>query len=256
MNTFIRPKLFLVFVSASCAAISASFADPAWWLTRGARSPESPASDYGPVNQGQLKNMARAARDEMNANYPGGAGEPIDALVQSWETDTTQASDYSAVTIGQVKALAKVFYDRMIACGQATSYPWSGVTEEARDHAVANVGQVKQVFSFLISDDFDGDGIKNQDEIAHGLNPYVRESAPPPPTEPGYTDTDSDGISDDDETRFGLNPGTDEFGARATVYTMTLIGRLERVAPPGQLSQFVGYDKDSNITVIKLEPAP
>jgi hypothetical protein len=256
MKGFIRPKTLLALALTGVAGTALLLADPPWWMTRGVRSQQVPSSDYSAINQGQLKNLARAARDEMNANFPGGAGQAIDDLIVSWGADTTQASDYSAASTGQVKALAKLFYDKLIEHQQATDYPWTTDIEDDKDYAVANIGQVKHIFSFLISDDFDGDGISNQDEVAYGLNPYVAETPPPSAPEPTYVDTDGDGISDADEALFGLNANADDFQARATIYTMSKVNRVEKVDPPGPLSQVIGYDKNGNITHILEDTTP
>ncbi len=45
---------------------------PDWWTSRHVTS--GTASDYATVNAGQLKNMATAAFNELQANLPGGVG--------------------------------------------------------------------------------------------------------------------------------------------------------------------------------------
>eukprot|EP01031_Cornospumella_fuschlensis_P051453 gene51453-62922_t len=55
-------------------------AAPQWWTDRNVLKTGAAASDYAVVNQGQLKNMARAARDELNARVKGGAGPLIDGM--------------------------------------------------------------------------------------------------------------------------------------------------------------------------------
>jgi hypothetical protein len=42
---------------------------PTWWETRSVLKHNTVAVDYAAANQGQLKNFARAARDEMLARH-------------------------------------------------------------------------------------------------------------------------------------------------------------------------------------------
>jgi hypothetical protein len=103
-------------------------------------------------------------------------------------------NDYAALNHGQLKTVAKVFYDRLIAVGYTTSYPWTTTTADDQNYAAANLGQVKQVFSFDLtapvgqlpvwwqtyyfqqsgidpSGDSDGDGLTNLTEYQAGSNP-------------------------------------------------------------------------------------
>ncbi len=121
---------------------------PQWWIDRGVVDGNAPKNDYAMVNQGQLKNIAVQAVAEMDARLPGGAGTTLHTLVSSWSTPGSSTADYAAATLGQVKNLAKPFYDRLIAAGLATGYPWTG-NGSAKDFACANVGQVKLLFDFL-----------------------------------------------------------------------------------------------------------
>lgn len=114
---------------------------PGWWTTQGVLSGTTSA-DYAPATQGQLKALARAARNEMGA----GASPEINAMVGGWSADTSEAMDYSVVTLGALKATAKPFYDKL---GQEP--PWTLNTTDDMDYAIATLGQVKNVFSFEIS---------------------------------------------------------------------------------------------------------
>ena len=145
-----RRLLFIVGLIAMVAACA--YAVPQWWTDQQVLVPGAPAHDYAAVNQGQLKNLARAARDEMLAKGVIETGHPIDLMVEAWRQNTAGATDYAPVNAGQVKALAKPFYDRLIELGMrdAGSYPWAGVAMAASDYAPVNAGQVKNVFAFDI----------------------------------------------------------------------------------------------------------
>jgi probable HAF family extracellular repeat protein len=105
-------------------------------------------NDFAPANQGQLKNIAKAAAAEMDAHLPGGAGEIVHALIASWSPPTSQTNDLAPLNLGQLKKVAKPFYDRLIATDYVTNYPWVNATNAHDDFAVANIGQVKKLFSF------------------------------------------------------------------------------------------------------------
>jgi alpha-tubulin suppressor-like RCC1 family protein len=123
---------------------------PGWWAQRGVTVANASPHDYAPANQGQLKNIAKAAAAEMDAKLPGGAGDELHTLVSAWSVPSVQTNDFAPLNIGQLKNVVRPFYDRLIAAGLATSYPWSG-SSPADDFAVANIGQVKNLFSFEIT---------------------------------------------------------------------------------------------------------
>ncbi len=142
------------------------------------------------VTQGQLKNIAVAAFDELQANLPGGAGGRVTALVEQWLASdgagnllydwqgnhiaaATPNNDFVAVNLGQVKAVAAPFYDRLIQTGYCSSYPWNGPTS---DFASVNLGQLKSVFSFDVGADSDQNGLPDWWEMKYfghilGTNP-------------------------------------------------------------------------------------
>src|SRR5688572_21725235 len=121
---------------------------PSWWSQRGILVPDATADDYAPVNQGQLKNIAKAAVAEMDAKLSGGAGHELHSLIASWSPPTAAANDFAPVNLGQLKNVAKPFYNRLIAAGLIDFYPWLSSATSSDDFAVANIGQVKNLFSF------------------------------------------------------------------------------------------------------------
>jgi hypothetical protein len=151
-TNFISSDLRLSFLSIAAffclGGISFGYPNyPQWWIDRGVVDANAPKNDYAMVNQGQLKNIAVQAVAEMDAKLTGGAGTVLHTLIAGWSTPTGSTADYAAATLGQVKNLAKPFYDRLIAAGYATGYPWTG-NGNAKDYACANIGQVKLLFDF------------------------------------------------------------------------------------------------------------
>jgi hypothetical protein len=143
---------------------------PAWWSERNVVNPAAIADDYAAANQGQVKNIAKQAYEEMKTKLPDGAGTILDEI---WATPVTSTDDYQAINLGQLKNLAKPFYDRLITAGLATEYPWTNNGTTADNYALANIGQVKNLFSFSIPsvpldpNDTDGDGLLDAWEMAH-----------------------------------------------------------------------------------------
>lgn len=150
----VRQLLWVLFFLLGITFASAQVqTPPSWWAARGVFNGAA-AMDYAAANQGQLKNFARAARDEMLAKGMIATGHLIDQMVERWLADATNAKDYAAVNLGQLKAVAKPFYDQLFYLKQlpSESYPWQGASAPARDHAAINLGQLKNVFSFQIGD--------------------------------------------------------------------------------------------------------
>ncbi len=151
---------------------------PSWWSQRGVLLEQGAADDYAPANQGQLKNIAKAAFLEMDTKLPGGAGETLRHLVANWSTPRSQTNDFAPVNLGQLKSVAKPFYNRLIAAGFTTAYPWTQSANPADDFAIANIGQIKNLFGFDFFGavlDSDGNGLPDaweQRYFGHlGVNP-------------------------------------------------------------------------------------
>src|SRR4051794_12955776 len=137
---------------------------PSWWAQRGVLRDDAGPDDYAAVNQGQLKNLAKAGVAELDAKLQGGAGEGLHQLVSSWVSSSSPTDDFAPVNIGQLKNVAKPFYDRLISSGVTDFYPWVRSLEIPDDFAVGNIGQAKKLFSFDIpaanvTDDVLGDRI-------------------------------------------------------------------------------------------------
>ncbi len=192
---------------------------PEWWFQRNVivqtgapiANPVWPTNysasdDYAALVQGQLKNFATAAFDELEEKLPGGAGPDATTLVKSWfqtyaeagaghaagdfildstgrriPATTESTDDFTVLNLGQLKAIAKPFYDQLIQVGYVTVYPWTNSAAPADDFVIANLGQAKNLFSFDVSQFAavtpvaewkfeDGSGNTATDSSGHGNN--------------------------------------------------------------------------------------
>jgi thrombospondin type 3 repeat protein len=172
---------------------------PAWWAQRNVTITGATAQDYAAVNHGQVKNIAKAAAAELDANLHGGAGDALHALIQGWASPAPATDDYAPVNLGQLKSIGKLFYDRLIQEGYTDKYPWADSLKPADDFAMANIGQVKNLFAFDLQQwnslpewwrmkyfgtldvsptaDSDGDGLTNLDEFKLGTDPTKSSTA-------------------------------------------------------------------------------
>ena len=163
-------------------------APPGWWTDRQVLDPNAAKSDFGSVNQGQLKNMAKKAYAELRNALPSEIwttpeGQALAALVDSW--NPAQTGNLDLINQGQLKAVAKKFYDVLILHGYTNAYPWTGATTAAANDALANLGQLKNLFSFDLTRDSDGDGIPDWQETKFNLNPFNGQTnltLPQPPS--------------------------------------------------------------------------
>lgn len=196
---------------------------PSWWSARGVLT-NSAAADYAPLTLGQLKWMATNAYVELNTSLSGlgGAGTNVQSLVFGFAaTNNAQVAN-----VGQLKQVAVAYYDRLIAVGYATNYPWSGSTTDDVDRAVANLGQLKNLFSFDIGTDADGDGLANWRET--GTGSYIG------PSNTGSSSTNSDSDGD------GLSDGVEVSGR-------TDPNLSDRIAPTIQITASVAPASDEQV---------
>lgn len=126
---------------------------PAWWAQREVIKPGAVVDDYAAVNQGQVRNIAKQAYEELNQKLVGGAGP---TLYNLWHAPVASQDDFRTVNLGQLKYLADPFYARLAEVGYTgqplklgQTRPWAGTAD---DYAMANIGQVKELFSFAPGD--------------------------------------------------------------------------------------------------------
>lgn len=188
---------------AACALLGvlswwAALAQPPWWTDRNVLAPSGATNDYAPVVQGQIKHIAVAAFDELEAVLPGGAGSNLGTLVSSFQN----TNNYLTANQGQVKALAAVYYDRLIEVGYTDAYPWTASVTDDAHYAPALIGHVKRLFDFDVSGwldpDADMDGMPTEWETEYGFDPNDPADA--------AEDADSDGLSNLTEYTLGLHP--------------------------------------------------
>lgn len=198
-------------------AVTSIATPPVWWTEQGVLNSEQNQDNRAAITVGQVKNMAAKAMEEMEENFPGGAGTIIREMVGTGEPPIPSTSfrakaasdnQLAAATVGQVKSVAKCYYDRLFEIGLRTlteGYPWSETSPSEENLALVNAGQLKNVFSFPILDltlpeeeDQDGDGLPDAWEIANGLNPNDPTDA--------WVDSDGDGLTNIQEYNLGLNP--------------------------------------------------
>src|SRR4051812_19206140 len=96
-------RLAVVLVSSVLIPLIAFAAAPGWWTARGVLGQNLTPDDYALANQGQLKNFANSAFAEFDAHLPGGAGDALHNLMDTWNQPNGQRDDYGPVNLGQAK---------------------------------------------------------------------------------------------------------------------------------------------------------
>ncbi len=79
----------LLLALACLLPLLALAAPPGWWTDRQVLDSNATKNDYGPANQGQLKNIATKAYAELQAKLPASTwnspeGQALSALITSW----------------------------------------------------------------------------------------------------------------------------------------------------------------------------
>jgi hypothetical protein len=211
---------------------------PSWWSNRGVLVEQGVADDYAPANQGQLKNIAKAAVAELDAKLSGGAGDAVHGLVNSWSAPNAQTNDFAPVNLGQLKNVAKPFFDRLISTGLATEYPWTDSSNATDDFAVANIGQVKKMFSFDLPVDplYDGDqnGLPDAWELQYFGSTGVDPNADPDGDEISnlyeyLNHTDPTDFFDGTLTGLAITGGGDQRGDPGTLLPVPVSVRVSSV---------------------------
>jgi hypothetical protein len=199
---------------------------PAWWFSRNVIAQKNPTNaspawptnyptsdDYSGINQGQLKNMATAAYNELVAQLPSSSvwytpqGYALSSLITSW--NPAAGDSYAGVNLGQLKTVAKPFYDVLIQMGYTNAYPWTGTG--ADDYAGANIGQAKNVFKFDVSVDTDNNGLPDWWEM-HYFGHLGNVGSSQSPAGDGYTLAQ--------EYQYGRNPNDFYQGVAPTITVM------------------------------------
>jgi hypothetical protein len=207
---------------------------PGWFTEREVIDSDRSASDYDPVNQGQVKWIAAKAYDEIAEKLPSADLASLQEVLDAFPA----GNNYHPANLGMLKAAAEPLYDVLITEGYANVYPWVGGT--AADYKMANQGQLKKLFAFDLDvdndadglldwwaalygvsggeADADGDGLANADEYANGTDPTDADGDDDDlsdgqeiayGTDPFVADSDGDGLSDGEEVNsYGSSPTT------------------------------------------------
>lgn len=243
-------SLSLAFVLISTALA----AKPSWWARRGVTLGGADASDYAPVNQGQLKKIAVECIKEFDSILPGGAGSALltgTASLKARLTATSSAtSDYSPVSLGQLKTVAKPFYSRLKELGYIAELPpaLSGTAFPASDdYASANIGQVKSLFAF------DAPTLKFTDTDADGLADWWELANFGDLTHQANGDEDGDGIPNVYEEALRLDPNIRDIPGDYSLntFTYTANGELLRQKAPSGASYGFDPDAEGNLSPIQ-----
>jgi hypothetical protein len=190
-------------------------APPLWWSEGNPPVVTGVAeNNKGPANIGQAKNMVAAALQALDTRAPTIATQVRADLAISHPDLLTVPNpkipewiekQKAPLLLGQLKAIADPFYTRLHAAAPA----WLEAerilngTDDA-NKAIANIGQLKAVFSLRFESlppdftDDDYDGMDDDWEIAHGLDPNDGYDT--------YADPDADGIQNLYEYVLGFHP--------------------------------------------------
>jgi Ca2+-binding RTX toxin-like protein len=274
-------RLFAVSGIVLAIAGGINAAPPTWWSDGNPPviDPAAEVNNRGMANIGQAKWMAKKAVEALRATQPAtadaieaelvGTGKPI----ASWDAPVTQEqkdAQHAPLLIGQLKAIAAPFYSKLHdldavwlndqltqnqtkdASDSANFYPWSSATTDDANKAMATIGQLKAVFSLrfetlILDPDQDDDGLNDQWERDHGLDPADNGSVNPNNGANG--DPDGDLVSNVNEFAHHTNPNgrIDSDGdAFWDDWEICWFGTLEAI---GNGVAWVGTSNSDNYTV-------
>jgi len=216
-------------IALFAVATPARAADPGWWRTGAPtviddNKSHAPAENYVPANLGQLKFMAKRAKEYLDAilSAQGGAGSAVADVVNTFEPragqgytpaqiDQFKQANYAPINLGQLKAVAKPFYIRLQQVGYDTrqslrsrgvsdwayDFPWNTASPipAADNYAPANIGQLKWVFSFDLTGFTPIDLPDDWETFYYGSTGHFP-----------LADEDADGTSNIDEYNAGTSP--------------------------------------------------
>lgn len=152
MKTFLL-KLLLVLALLMPGLRATAQSAPSWWSSRNVIAPGATADDYAVVNQGQVKQLVKAAADEVAAKLGASSQSywtQLTGLISSWQSPASTTDDYAAVSVGQLKAVALPFYQRLKDAGKISALPSWATQAGTDDYATANIGQAKALFAFSL----------------------------------------------------------------------------------------------------------
>jgi len=186
---------------------------------------EAERADDGTITQGQLKDLACAAADELDARLPGGAGDAIHKMVATW--NESSSDDAAPVNHEQLWKIAKPIYDRLIAVTYADQYPWKAAEHGGRnERSRATLGEARKLFTFDFTNtdaahDTNGDGIPDWWGRCYHI------------TDANALALRGDGLTNLQAFQSGLNPN-DFFNEKKPVLTM--VGGNALLGTPGKFA--------------------
>jgi uncharacterized protein (DUF1800 family) len=198
MKTFHITRITFILLSSSGAgALAQTWPGPGVhpaWMREAVLLPLANSSNTAFINQGQLKNLARAAYFHMalnSADLPGPGAAVLDNLIGTWRGTSpgfefadwkkdgaaSTTNHYAPTNQGQLKNLALAYYRRLVEIGYWRPgsggdpvLPWAG----ASDHkSAANIGQAKHLFNFNLTVDKDKDGLPDWWELKMATGPQL-----------------------------------------------------------------------------------
>jgi len=252
-------------------------APPAWWSNGNPPviNPAAQEDNHGVANIGQAKWMAKNALNAIRGVHPAtadaieaelvGFGKPL----ASWDPPVTQDqkdAQRAPLLVGQLKAIAAPFYSKLHALDSAwldsqltqnqtkdasdlaNFYPWSSSTTDDNNKAPVSIGQLKAVFSLrleslvieppLVNADQDEDGLPDNWELLHGLDPTDDGSINPDNGPDG--DPDGDGVPNSSELEEDTAPdNASDFPPQLLMISKSVQGYSNSVPYPPDMDPYI-----------------